>query len=157
MDEHASYAQHGRHGAGVLAARAAEAVECVAAEVVAFLNGDLANGTGHVLVRDRKKTLGDLLGSFLVARARQLSPERLEFVGDSQAVERLITAGPEYLRKEIRLDAAQKEIRVRYRQWAAASVAGRSRIGAGRTRTHAQAPAVEVEQRAASGRDRLDR
>ena len=71
-------------------------------------------------------------------------------------VERLVLLRAENLREEIRDQLADHDIGVGDRQRPAAPVAVRARIGAGGVRADAEARAVEMQDRAAAGRDRVD-
>ena len=64
--------------------------------------------------------------------------------------------GSENLREEIRDELADHHVGVGDRERSAAAVAFRSRIGAGAVRADAEARAVEMQDRAAAGRHRVD-
>jgi hypothetical protein len=59
-------------------------------------------------------------------------------------------------RKTIRLDASEEHVRIRDRQRPAVPITGRTRLCAGRLGTDLQAPARELEDRAAPGGDGVD-
>ena len=71
-------------------------------------------------------------------------------------VERKVLLRPENLREEIRDELADHHVGVGDRKRPAAAVACRSRIGAGAVRADAKARAVEMQDRAAAGRHRVD-
>ena len=60
-------------------------------------------------------------------------------------------------RKPLRHDPPQNQVAVRHRQWPAASVAGRPRVGPGALGPDGQLHAVEAADRAAARRDGFDR
>ena len=62
MDQHLGHAERICDQAGMLAAGAAEAVECVARHVVTTLQGDFLDRVRHVLDRDPDETVGGVFG-----------------------------------------------------------------------------------------------
>ena len=158
MDQHPRHAERVGDQAGVLAAGAAEAVERVAGDVVAALHGNLLDGVGHVLDRDLDETVGDLFRRHLAGGGREpdLLRQIVEVVPHGRGIERLILTGSENLREELRQQFSHHHIGVGHRQRPAAPVAGRSGIGAGRVRADAETGAVEMQDRAAAGGDRVD-
>ncbi len=137
----------------MLAAGAAEAIEQILGDVVAALHRDLLDGVGHVLDRDGDEALRHRLGAAAVA---DLGGQRRERALDHREVERLVLAGSEDRREEVGLQLAEHEIGVGDRQRAASPVAGGPRIGAGRIRPGAEPPGLEMQDRAATGRHRMD-
>ena len=71
-------------------------------------------------------------------------------------VERLVAAGAEHPREVVRLDAAEQHVGVGDGERAAAPVAGRPGIGAGRVGPDPVPAAVEVQHRAAARGHRVD-
>ena len=71
-------------------------------------------------------------------------------------VQRLVLVAAEDRREEIGLQLAEHDIGVGDGERAAAAVAGRAGIGAGRIRTGAEAAGLEMQDRAAAGGDRVD-
>jgi hypothetical protein len=88
---------------------------------------------------------GDLLGQLREACAYRVG------------IKRLVTVRSEDRREMCRLDLAHAHVRIRYGQRPAAAIAGRTRIGARRVRADAEARTVEVQDRPAASRDRVDR
>ena len=152
MDQHARHAERVGDQAGVLAARAAEAVERVAGDVIAALHRNFLDRVRHVLDRDLDEAVGDLLGFATADLLRQVG----EGIAYSMRVERQVLRGAEDLREEIRNELADHHIGVGDGQRPAAPVAFRARIGAGRIGPDAEARAVEMQDRAAAGRDGMD-
>ncbi len=145
------------HGAGVLPAGAAEHRQRVFRHVVAALHRDLLDGLGHVAHGDVEEAGGDRLRRLARAgRRRDPVGERREARGDDLAIERLVAVRAEDVREELRLDAAEHDVGVGHRQRAAAAVAGRAGVGAGRVRPDAKPRPVEVQDRAAAGGDGVD-
>ena len=153
MDQHLGHAERVGDEARMLSARAAEAVERIAGHVVAALHRDLLDRVRHVLDRDLDEAVGDLLGGLAAA---DLDRERREGLVHRVGVERLVLLGPENLREEIRDQLADHHVGVGDGERPAAAIAFRSRIGAGRIRPDAEARAVEMQDRAAAGRDSVD-
>ncbi len=71
-------------------------------------------------------------------------------------VERLVLAGAEDRREEVGLQLAEHDVGVGDGERAAAPVAGGAGIGAGRIRADAEASGLEMQDRAAARRDRVD-
>ena len=157
MDEDARHAQRIGDVAGMLAAGTAEALQRVAGDVVATRHRDALDRPGHVLHRDAAETLGQRFGARRpAAGGLHLGGQRGEARGDAVAVQRLVGLRAEDAREVIRLDAAEHDVGVGHRQRPAAPVAGRARVGAGAGGTDAKPCAVELQQRAAAGSDRVD-
>ena len=158
MDEDGLHAELVGDQAGMLAAGAAEALQREAGGVVALLHRDLLDRIRHVGDRDLQETLRHLpRRARLAGGPRDLVGERGEFRRHDIGIERLIAVGAEDRREMARLDLADADIGVGHRQRAAAPVAGRTRIGAGGIGPDAEARAVEVQDRAAARRHRVDR
>ena len=146
-----------RDQAGVLAARAAEAVEGIPGDVMAALDRDLLDRLGHVLDRDHQEAVRDFHRRAPVAGlALDFGGERGELLPHDVFVERLVGVGAEHPGEKARADLADHHVGVGHAERAAPAVARRPRIGAGRIRSHAVARAVEMEDRAAAGSDGMD-
>ncbi len=157
MDEHRLHAERIGHQAGVLAAGAAEAGQCIVGHVMAALHRDLLDGVGHVANCDLDEALGHRFRCGPAARCcANLIRQRCEACAHGVEVERLVAAFAEQAREVLRLDLAKHDVAVGDRQRAAAAVAGGPRIGAGAVRADAVAGAVEVQDRAAAGGYRVD-
>ena len=63
MDQHLRHAECVGDKAGVLAAGAAETVQCVARDIVAALNRNFLDRVRHVLDRDTNEAVGDVFRS----------------------------------------------------------------------------------------------
>ena len=90
-------------------------------------------------------------------RDPDLGRKLLEPAPDDFAIERLIRAGTEHLGEKARMQLADQEVGIGHGERAAFAVAGGTRIGAGGIRPDPEAGAVEREDRAAAGGDRVDR
>ncbi len=153
MDQDLGHAERVGDQTCMLAPGAAEAIERIARHVVAALHRDFLDGVRHVLDRDLDEPVGHLFGRAAVADlARQFDERRAHGLG----VERLVLAGPEDLRKKFRDQLAGHDIGVGERQRPAAAVALRAGIGAGRIRPDPESRAVEMQDRAAARRNRVD-
>ena len=158
MNEHRLHAQRIGHQARMLAARAAEAVQREAGHVMALLHRDLLDRVRHVGYRDRQVAFRDLPRiACLPGRLRDLGRQCGEFLPHGLAVQRRIAGWSEDRRKMPWLDLADADIGVRHRQRPAVAIAGRSRPGPGAVRAYAVAGAVEMQDRSAAGRHRVDR
>ncbi len=141
----------------MLAAGSAEYGERVSGHVVAALHRDALDRLGHVADGDFDEPGSHLFCGLTAARCvfNALRQFR-ESAANDLAVERRVAARAEHVRKELRLDATEHHIGIRHRQWPAAPVAGRTRVGTGRIRPDAQARAIEVQDRAAPRRHGVD-
>ncbi len=158
VDENARHPELVGDLAGVLAGRAAEAAERVARDVVPALHRDVFDRIRHVRHRDVDEALGHGFRRPVVAGgAADLGRERGEFFAHDLGVERRIAPGPEDAREELRLDLAEHDVRVGDRERPAAAVAGRPGVRARGIGPDAVPRPVEVQDRAAAGRDRVDR
>ncbi len=158
MDEDRLHPQRVGDGAGVLPARAAEAVERVARHVIAALDRDLLDGVRHVLDGDAQVTLGDLLAAQprLAGGGGDRLGHLVELPGDDLRVERLVGVGAEDGREVLRLQLAQHDVGVRDRQRPAAAIAGGAGVRPGAVGADLEAAVAEMQDRAAAGRDRVD-
>ena len=158
MDEHGLHAEGIGHQAGVLTAGAAEALQREARGVVALLHRDLLDRIRHVGDSDLQKPLRHLVRrARLAGGLRDLFRQCRKLRRHDIGIERCIAVRPEDRRKVPRLDLADADIGVGHRQRPAAAIAGRARIGAGGIRADAEARAVEMQDRAAARRHRVDR
>ena len=96
MDEHGRNRQRVGDVAGVLAARAAEAIERIARNVVAARNRNRLDRLGHLGDRNGKKSVGDRLGLTPVA---DVARESRKALAHDFRVERLIAARAEHFRE----------------------------------------------------------
>ena len=108
-----------RHGS-VLSARAAETGECVASDVMASRDRDLADRRGHVVDCDVDEPFGDFLEGL---RPVELVRDLLKTRARCFAIERLVAAGSEHCRELRRVDPPKEQVTVCYRQRAAVAVA----------------------------------
>ncbi|GAA3308258.1 hypothetical protein GCM10020295_69860 [Streptomyces cinereospinus] len=155
--EHGPDAEQVGHCARVLSAGAAEGGQGVAGDVVALLHGDPLDRVGDVGDGDVQVALGDLFGGAVVAGALpDLAREGGEAVPDERRVQGLVAVGTEHLGEVAGLDPAEHDVGVGDGERAARAVAGGARVRARRVRPYAVAGAVEVEDRAAAGRDGVD-
>ena len=152
MDQHLGHAERVGHEAGVLAAGAAEAVQRIAGDVIAALHRDFLDGVRHVLDGDLDEAVGDLFRRFAADLLRQFGERGFHRAG----VERLVLVRAEDLREEIGDQLADQHIGVGDGERPAAAVAFRAGIGAGGIRADAKARPIEVQHRAAAGRDRVN-
>ncbi len=153
MDQHRLDRQRVGDVAGVLAARAAEAVERIARDIIAARDGNLLDRLGHLGDRDGDEAVGDLLRAAPVA---DFARQRLEGFTHAYVVERLILRGAEYFGKIVGDQLARHDVGVGDGERAAAAIALRPGIGGRRIRADAKARAVEMQDRAAARRDGVD-
>ena len=122
----------------VLSAGAAEARERVAADVVAALHGDLADGVRHVVDRDPQEPQRQLGGTRGVAGGgTDVLRQLLEAGGDARGVERQVALITEDPWKELRTQAPEHDVAVGQGERSAAAVRGRARQRAGGLRSDA--------------------
>ena len=154
MTEDPLHAQCVRHLAGMLPARAAEALQRVASHVVAARHGNTLHGICHAAHGYSQTARGNLLGA---DRGRGARIDEVLELGELEPgharIERLVRLGPEDGRKERGLDAAEEDIGIGDGRGSAAPVARGTRIGAGRSGPDAKSRAVEADDGAAAGRD----
>ena len=153
VNKHAGHAECVRDQAGVLAAGAAEAIERVTRDIIAALHRDFFDRVRHVLDGDLDEAVSDLFGRAAVADLlRHVRKRRTHRAG----VERLVLLRPEYFGKEIGNELAGHHIGIGHGQRPAAAIAFRTGIGAGGIRANTKARAVEMQDRAAAGCDRVN-
>ncbi|CUI79353.1 Uncharacterised protein [Achromobacter xylosoxidans] len=141
----------------MLAAGAAEHGQRVFGDVVAALHRDALDGFGHVADGDFQEAFGQLFRRHVAAGGgADLVGHGLKALHDGVAVQHFVGVGTEHLGEEIGLDLAEQHVAVGHGQRPAAAVAGGAGVGAGRIRADAQARAVEMQDRTAAGRDRVD-
>ncbi len=141
----------------MLAARPTETGQHIAGDVVTALDRDLPHGLGHVLHGDGHEAFRDRLGRYGPSgRFQDLGRQGLEPGHDHVAVQRLVGVGTEHRREEVRRQLAQHDVAVGHRQRSAAPVAGRTGIGARRSRSHPEPRPVERTDRAAARRHGVD-
>src|SRR5262249_20577457 len=146
MDEHGLHPKRIRDQAGMLAPCPAEALQCEARRIVAFLHRDLLDRVGHVGDSDAEISLRNLtwrtplaggLGYFL----GQIS----KFLRHDIRIKRLIAFRTEDRRKMPRLDLADTDIGIGHSQRAATAIAGGPRFGTGRIRPDTESRTVEMK------------
>ncbi len=107
MDIDLAHPQGVGHGAGMLAAGAAEAGQGVVRQVMAAFDGNLAYGAGHVVHRQRGEPQREVLRrGGLSPRRGDLGGEAREFRAHRRGVQRLRAVAEDF-GKEVRLDAPQ--------------------------------------------------
>ena len=152
VNEHTRHAERVGDQASVLAARASEAVERVARDVIAALHRNLLDRIGHVLDRDLDESVGNVFG---LSAANLLGK-----VGEGHAhgmrVERQVSRRSENLRKEIGDELADHHIGVGDGKRSIAPVTFWAGIGARGIRADAEAGAVKMQDRTAAGGDSVD-
>src|SRR5262245_5614228 len=158
MDINARHTQFVRHQAGMLSAGAAEAGQRVLSDVVAALHGDPLDGVGHVGYSDAYEALGHFLRRLLfTGRGLDLGGKLSELLTYYLDIERLVSLGAEHFWEIFGLNFPQHDVAVGDRQRPAAPVTRGAGVGAGRIRPDPIALAVEMQYRAAAGRDSVDR
>jgi hypothetical protein len=153
MNQHAGHTERIGDQTSVLATGAAKAIERVARHIVAALHGDLLDRVGHVLDRNLDEAIGDLFGA---APGADILCQGRKCAAHGVSVERLILLRPEDLRKEVGDELTDHHVGVCHGEWPAAAIAFRPRIGAGGVGPDAKARTVEVQDRTAAGRHRVD-
>ena len=157
MDQHVGHPQRVGDQAGVLPARAAEAHQRVGRRIVAARDRHRLDRVRHARHRDRDQPLrrGERVGAG-ARRGRHLVQERVEPGLRGVAVERPVPAGAEHRGEVPGHDPPEQQVAVGHRQWSAAAVAGRARIGARGLGPDDEAAPVEAADRSASCRHRVD-
>ncbi len=156
MDEHTGHAQGVGDGASVLPAGPAEATKRVLRHVVAALDRDVLDRVRHVVDGDLQEALGDRFRSQSMSGPRRdVGRQRRETLPHDGIVEGQLALRAEHARKRRGVDLAHHQVAVGDRQRAAAAIARRSGIGAGRLRADAKARTVERADRTAAGSDRV--
>src|SRR5262245_62170054 len=158
MDINAGHSHFFVHQAGMLSARAAETGQRVLGHVVSALHGDALDGVGHVGHGDPNEALSHMFRLLLfTGRVLDLGGKLIELLAYYLDVKRLVSVRPEHFWEIFWLNLPQHDVAVGDRQRPAAPVTGWAGIGAGRIRADAIALAVEMQDRAAAGRDGVDR
>ncbi len=153
MDEDGRNRQGVGDVAGVLAARAAEAIERIARDVVAPRNRNRLDRLGHLGDRNGEESVGNRLRLPPIA---DVARERLKAPPHDCVVERLVAARAEDFGEEIGDQLARHQVGVGDRERTAAAISGGPGIGAGGSGADAKARAVKREDRAASRGDGMD-
>ena len=153
MDEHSRNRQRVGDVAGMLAARAAEAIERVARHVVAARNRNRLDRLRHLGDGDGEKPVGDRLRLPSVA---DVARERCKALPHDPIVERFVAARAKHFRKQIGDELAGHQIGVGDRERTAAPIGRGTWFSAGRSGADAKARAVEGEDRATPGGDSMD-
>ncbi len=151
MHEHTGHAQGIGHQAGMLAARAAKALQRVARHVIAARHADLLDGVGHLLHGDADEAFGHFLGP-----APRLHRQFIEARPDGLAIEPLVGGRAEHAGEVAGLDLAHHHVRIGHGQGPATAVAHGAGVGTRALRAHAKARAVIGQYRAATGGHRVD-
>ncbi len=141
--------QLARHGAGMLAGRAAERDQDVIAGITALGHGNRADGLSHACIGHAHQTVGQLERLEMTAR----------FAGDLVAQGRqTLFGGPTVQRKRetVRQDFAQQEIHVGNGQRSAATIAGRTRPALAAIGSDNELYAVEAADRTAASSHGFD-
>ena len=146
MHQHPAHAQCVGHQAGMLAARAAKALQGVARHVIAASDRDFLDRVGHLLHRNADKAFGHLLGA-----AASLQGEHLKLLSHRLGAQGLVGLRAKHFWEIGWLDFAQHHIRIGYSQRTAAPIAGRPRVGASALRPDPKAGAVKSQDGAATG------
>ncbi len=157
VEQHGVDAELVGHQAGVLPARAPETLQREGGRVVALLDGHLLDGLGHVGDGDAQEIFRHVArvarrpggGGDLPGQIREAGPHGV-------GVERGVAARAEDRREMPGLDLAEQDVGVGDGERAAAAVAGRAGVGAGAVGPDAEAQPVEMQQRAAARRHRVD-
>ena len=140
MDEDGRNRQGVGDVAGVLAARAAEAIERIARDVVAARDRNRLDRLGHLRNRNGEKSVGDRLRLPPVA---DIARKRRKALAYDFIVERLVAARAEHFREQIGDQLARHQIGVGDRERTAAAIGCGSGIGAGGSGADPKARAVE--------------
>ena len=157
VDENASHAERIGHLARVLASRAAEALQRVAADIVAAHDGDALHGIGHAAHGNLYGAARNLLGLDADAGGRRHLPCQFgEAAYDHVPVQWFVGQRAKDSRKECRLNTAKQYVCIGDGKGAAASIARGAGIGAGGFRAHSQPRTVEANDGTAAGRDAVN-
>ena len=158
MQEHPLHAQRVGDETGVLPAGAAEALQRITCHVMAALDADLLDRGGHVVDRDPEEAARDLFGRHLrpAGGSGDLGCQPSETRAHHFCVERRVGPGPEDGGEMRRLQPAEHHVAVGHRERPAAAVAGGTGIGAGALGADLEPAVAEGEDRAATGRHRMD-
>ena len=158
MHEDLAHAERISHGAGMLAARAAETLQGIARHVMAALDRDFLDRIGHVIHRNAQEAARHLLGV-----AGGLSGCQGHLGGQSRQpgagvgnVQFLPAIGAEDGGEVVGVQLAQDHVAIGHRQRPAAPVAGWPRIGPSTLGTHLKAPVAERADGAAASGNRVN-
>ncbi len=153
MQQHLIHTERVGHGADMLAGRGTEAAQRVVGDVVAALGRDNLDGVGHVVDGNTQETFRHGLGR---APVTDILSQVRETLAHHTGVERRIATRPKDMRKHVRLDAPEHDIAVGHRKRATTAITGWTRISTRRVRPDTHARAVEMQDRATTGRHRMD-
>ena len=151
VHKHLFHAQRVGHQTGVLAARAAKALQRVAGHVVTTRHRDFLDGIGHLLHGNADEALRGGL------RAQPgFGAQRGKALAHHLGIERLVGVRAKAAREVFGLHLAHHHVGIGHGQRATAPVAGRAGVGARTLRAHAQAGTVELQHRTAARRHSVD-
>ena len=157
MNQHLRHAQRIGDKAGMLTARSAETGQGIGGGVLTPRDRDGADRPRHTGDRDRHQPLGRRHGVEAFARRGLHLIEQLgERALGGIRIGRQVPIGAEQRRKMDRLDLAQDHVAIGDGQRPAAPVAGRPRVRPRRGGADQQPPAIEMTDRPAPRRDRVD-
>ena len=131
------------HAAGMLAARAAEAIQKIALHIMAARDGNFLDRLRHMFNGDIEKTFCDI---FNAAPVIHVAGHRRKAATGCVRVKGCVLIGAENCRKIVRLQTAEAGIDIGDGERAAAPITGGPRIGAGRFRADPKARAVIAQQ-----------
>ena len=135
----------------------AKTAQTILGHIVATLYRHLFDGIRHILDRDRQESGRDLLFAlqstgcllYLYCHAGKTLP-------DDRHIQSLLRVRTKHPREVIRLNLAQHDVTVGYRQRTVIAVAGRPGASTGRLRSHPITRTIELQYRTATGRYRMD-
>ena len=155
MEKGSLHAQRVRNQTGVLAGGPTKTVQGIFRHIIAALNGDFFDGVRHVFHGDTQKAGGHGLGRLdRIARgAGDFLGEGCELSSNDLHVQSLVRIRAEHRRKKSRLQLAQHDVAVGHGEWAAALIAGRPGVCAGRVRADPKTGTIKVQDRPPAGSD----
>ena len=139
----------------MLAGGPTKTVQGILRHIVAALNGDFFDGVRHVFHGNAQKA-----GSYGLRRldgiargAGNLLGEGDELLSNDLHIQGLICIWTKHRGKKGCLQLAQHDVAVGHGEWAAALIARRPRVCAGRVRTNPETGAIKVQDRPPTRRD----
>ena len=157
MGQHRFHGQRIGHCTGVLPARAAKHGQGIGGHVIATLHRDALDGVRHVRIGDVNEALRHLLRAHHAASVLvDTGCQRGEGGHHHVPIHRLIGLWSEDFREVLRLQSAQHQVGVGHSQRPASPVTGRPRVGASRIGSDPQSRPIEMQNRAAAGRHRVN-